>query len=367
MTEPKTEMPPEDSHRGLGQGDGVERKDGNTMPSESEGEGVAPHNEAGTSAPEREGFGWDGLANSVPMLLLGKVGLATVLAGWLVGYISDPDILRDTLYLSLTPMAVLVGFGLKHFYDVVKALIGGMPLKAEDRPATLLSLFSFVGTIGAVFGVLAYSLIPEFNTEILSVLDGESVQRILGGGALMWVVLAFTLLVRFPLIALIGHQLVEAMEAWKESAHWETIRKARRKDNRVVALLVVIDLAIMMIRGQEPIPGFWWLEVSLVAFSYEAICALGFRGTTFGRWRVGLRLAAEDGSRLSRWRAFKRSFVLYVPLFVVGVLGLETLLGADVAVILFPALILYGLGYLHPYQRGFADLKTGTQVVAKAT
>jgi len=124
----------EDSPHSLAQGNGGERHEGST------------------SAPEREGFGWDGLANSVPMLLLGKVGLVTVLTGWLVGYISDPETLRDTLFLSLTPMTVLVGFGLKHFYDVVKSLIGGMSLKAEDRPATLLSLCSFVGTIGAVFG-----------------------------------------------------------------------------------------------------------------------------------------------------------------------------------------------------------------------
>lgn len=351
MTEPHLEMSPEteDNPHSLAQGNGGER------------------NEARTSAPEREGFGWDGLANSVPMLLLGKVGLVTVLAGWLVGYISDPETLRDTLFLSLTPMTVLVGFGLKHFYDVVKALIGGMSLKAEDHPATLLSLFSFVGTIGAVFGVLAYSLIPGLDDRILSVLGGELARRPLGGVALVWVVLSFTLVVRFPLIALGGQQLVEAMDAWKESAHWETIRKARRKDNWVVALLVVGDLAIMLIRGQEPIPGSGLIEVALVAFLYEAICALGFRGTTYGKWRVGLRLAAEDGSSVSRWRAFKRSFVLYVPLFVVGLLGLEALLGAHVVVAFFPMLILYGLGYLHPYQRGFADLKTGTQVVAKAT
>ncbi|MCQ3805374.1 MAG: RDD family protein [Acidimicrobiia bacterium] len=366
MTEPKTAMPPEDSHRSLGQGGGAERKGSVTTPSDSEGEGVAPHGE-GTSASQREGFGWDGLTNSVPMLLLGKTGLATVLAGFLVGYISDPDVLRNTLYLSLTPMAVLVGFGLKHFYDVVKALIGGISLKAEERPATLLVLFLFVGTIGAVFGVLAYSLIPELNVAVLSMLGGELIGRFLGGAALMWVVLAFTLLVRFPFIALVGHQLVEAMDAWKESAHWETIRKARRKDNRVVALLVAADLATMLIRGQEPIPGSWLIEVALVAFLYEAVCALGFGGTTYGKWRVGLRLAAEDGSRLSRWRAFKRSFVLYVPLFVVGMLGLEALLGAHVAVFFFPVLILYGLGYLHPDQRGFADLKTGTQVVTKAS
>ena len=326
MTEPKSEMAPEVSPRSLVQGGDSERKGSDTTPSESEGEGVAPNNEGGTSAPEREGFGWDGLANAVPMLLLGKAGLASVLAGWLVGYISDPDVLRNTLYLSLTPMAVLVGFGLKHFYNVVKALIGGMSLKAEDRPATLLSLFSFVGTIGAVFGVLAYSLIPDFDTEIPSILGGELIERSLGGAALMWVVLAFALLVRFPLIALVGHQLVEAMDTWKESAHWETIRKARRKDILVVALLVAVDLAIMIIRGQEPIPGSGLLEVSLVAFLYESICALGFRGTTYGKWRVGLRLAAEDGSCLSRWRAFKRSFVLYVPLIVVGALGLEALL-----------------------------------------
>ena len=29
--------------------------------------------------------------------------------------------------------------------------------------------------------------------------------------------------------------------------------------------------------------------------------------------------------------------------------------------------IIYRLGSLHPYQRGFADLKTGTQVVAKSS
>lgn len=95
MTEPKSEMAPEVSPRSLVQGGDSERKGSDTTPSESEGEGVAPNNEGGTSAPEREGFGWDGLANAVPMLLLGKAGLASVLAGWLVGYISDPDVLRN--------------------------------------------------------------------------------------------------------------------------------------------------------------------------------------------------------------------------------------------------------------------------------
>jgi uncharacterized RDD family membrane protein YckC len=320
--------------------------------------GHAPNNEGDSSTPKPEGFGWEGLANSVPVLLLGKVGMAIVLAGWVVGYISDPEILRNTLFLSLTPLAVMVGFGLKHFYDLVKAIIGGTPLNAEDRPGTLLRLFSFVGTIGAVLGVLAYSLVPGLDAEYL---------RVLGGLALMWVVLAFTLLVRLPLVSLNGNQLVEAMEGWKESTHWEAIRKARWKDNRLVAVLVIIDIAAMIIRGQEPIPGVGLLEVALVAFLYEAICALGFRGTTYGRWRVGLRLVVEDGSRLSRWRAFKRGSVLCVPLFVVGILGLEALLGADVVVTSIPLILLYGLGYLHPYQRGFADLKTGTQVAAKAS
>ena len=105
------------------------------------------------------------------MLVLGKVRLAVVLAGWIVGYISDPDTLRNTLYLSMTPLAVMVGFGLKHLYSAVKATIAESSLGAKDSRLTLLKMLSFVGTIGAVLGVLAYSLIPEFDAESLRLRD----------------------------------------------------------------------------------------------------------------------------------------------------------------------------------------------------
>lgn len=368
MAAPNSGMCPETtgdtSH--LVEGNGDERKESNPESPEPGGEHSAPHNEADTSTPAPEGFGWDGLTKSVPMLMLGKIGLVVVLAGWLFGYLSDPDTLRNTLYMSLTPLAVMVGFGLKHLYGTVKTIVDESPLDTKERPATLLKLFSFVGTIGAVLAVLVYSLVPEFDADNLWGL--WHTHRVLGGAALMWVVFAFTLLIRFPFVALAGQQLVDAMDAWEESPHWKRIRKARRKDNGVVALLVAIDIAVIIIRGQEPIPGSGLLEVVLVAFTYEAVCALGFRGATIGRSRTGLRLIADDGSRLSRWRALKRSVVLYAPLIVVGLLSLEALLGAELVILSVPVLlILYRLGSLHPYQRGFADLKTGTQVVAKAS
>ena len=344
-----------------------ERKDSNTIPSQSGGEDVAAHGEADTSAPVLEGFGWDGLTNSVPGLLLGKVGLVAVLAGWLVGYISDPGTLRSTLNLSLTPLAVMVGFGLKHLYGAVKAIVDGSPLDANDRHLTLLKLLSFGGTIGAVLGVLAYSLVPDFDAGILWIVDGVLAQRVLGGFVLMWVVLAFTLLFRLPLIAVFGHQLVDAMEAWKESPLWETIRKARRKDNRLVAFLVVANVAWAVVRGSSPFEDAALLVTLLVAFAYEGFCALAFGGITYGKRRTRLRVVADDGSRLSRWRAFKRSFVLYAPLLAVGVFRLDALFGAGVMVLALPIVVVYGLGSLHPYQRGFADLITGTQVVLKAS
>ena len=351
-----------------GKGDKVkERKDSNTIPSQSGGEDVAAHGEADTSAPVLEGFGWDGLTNSVPMVVLGKVGLILVLAGWLVGYVNDPGIVRDTLYLSMTPLAVMVGFGLKHLYSRVKAVAAEVPLASRDRPLTFLKILLFVGTIGAVLGVLAYSLVPEFDADGLWGFGAGWPLRPLGGFVLMWVVLAFTLLIRFPILALTGERLVDAMEAWEESPQWETIRKARRKDNRVVALLFVVYVATMAIRGSPPFAdaGLFW--VFLVAFAYEAFCALVFRGTTWGKRRTGLRVVSDDGSSASRLRALARSLVLYLPLLVVGILRLDAFLGMGAAVTLFPLLVLYGLGSLHPYQRGFADLKTGTQVVPKAT
>lgn len=343
----------------------VEGKGSSPEPSKPGGEYSTPHNKAGTSAPVPEGFGRDGLTESVPVLLLGKAGMFLVLAAWLVGYISDPDTLRNTLYMSLTPLAVMVGFGLKHLYDTVKAIVDESPLDTKDRPVFLMNLVLFVGTIGAVLGVLAYSLVPKSDAD--SLWDLWQTHRVLGGAALMWVVFAFALLIRFPFIALTGQQLVDAMDAWEESPHWKAIRKARRIDNGVVALLVVIDIAVIVIRGHEPIPGSGLVEVFLVAFTYEAVCALGFRGATIGRWRTGLLLIADDGSRLSRWTALKRSAVLYAPLIAVGLLSLEPRLGVELAILSFPVLlVLYGLGSFHPYQRGFADLKTGTQVVAKA-
>ncbi|MDE0600396.1 MAG: RDD family protein [bacterium] len=355
----------EDSPRSLAQG-GVDRNDSETTPSGSEGEGFAPQEQTGASASVPEGFGWDGLTNSVPGLLLGKVGLVAVLAGWLVGYTSDPGTLRDTLDLSLTPLAVMVGFGLKHLYGAVKAIVNGLPLGAKERNFTLLKLLSFGGTIGAVLGVLAYSLVPDFDTEILWILDGIVAQRVLGGFILMWVALAFTLLVRLPLIAVFGRQLVDAMEAWQESPLWETIRKARRKDNRLVALLVVATVAWAIVKGSPPFEDAALLVTLLLAFAYEGFCAVAFGGTTYGKWRTRLRVVADDGSRLSRWRAFKRSFVLYAPLVAVGVLRLDAVLGMGIFVLALPIVVMYGLGSLHPYQRGFADLITGTQVVAKA-
>ena len=350
--------------RRLVEGNGDERRDSSPEPPEPGGEHSTPHNKANTVTSVPEGFGWDGLTKSVPVLLLGKAGLLVVFAGWLVGYISDPDTLRNTLYMSLTPLAVMVGFGLKHLYGTVKTIVDESPLDTKDRPVFLINLFSFGGTIGAVLGVLTYSLVPEFDTDSLWGL--WHIHRVLGGAALMWVVFAFTLLIRFPFVALVGQQLVDSFDAWEESQHWRTIRKARRIDNGVVALLVVIDIAVIIIRGQEPIPGSILVEVFLVAFTYEAVCALGFRGATIGRWRTSLRLIADDGSRLSRWRALKRSVVLYAPLIVVGLLSLEPRLGAELAILSFLVLLLYQLGGLHPYQRGFADLRTGTQVVAKA-
>lgn len=215
--------------------------------------------------------------------------------------------------------------------------------------------------------MLAYSLMPKFDTGVLSLLGGEFVQRSLGGAALMWVVLAFTLVVRFPLIALGGQQLVDAMDAWKESAHWQAIRKARRKDNWVVALLVVANVVWAIVRGSPPFEDAALLVTLSMAFAYEAFCALVCGGTTYGKWRFGLRLAAEDDARSSRWRALKRSFVLYAPLLAVGALRLDSLLGTGAFTMALPIVVVYGLGSLHPYQRGFADLITGTQVVAKAT
>ena len=355
----------DDDTRDFTHSDGDERKDSNTMPSQPRGEDAAVHGEADTSAPVLEGFGWDGLTNSVPGLLLGKVGLAAVLAGWLVGYISDPGTLRSTLNLSLIPLAVMVGFGLKHLYGAVKAIVDGSPLEENERHLTLLELLSFGGTIGAVLGVLAYSLVPDFDAEILWIVDGVLAQRVLGGIVLMWVVLAFTLLFRLPLIAVFGHQLADGMEAWKESPLWETIRKARRKDNRLVALLVVANVAWAVIRGASPFEDAALLVTLLLAFAYEGFCAVAFGGTTYGRWRTRLQIVGDDGSRLSRWRAFKRSFVLYAPLLALGVFRLDALFGMGVMAMALPIVVVYGLGNLHPYQRGFADLIMGTQVVAK--
>ena len=201
------------------------------------------------------------------MLVLGKVGLAVVLAGWIVGYISDPDTLRNTLYLSMTPLAVMVGFGLKHLYSAVKATIAESSLGAKDSRLTLLKLLSFVGTIGAVLGVLAYSLIPEFDAESLWGFGGGWAHRPLGGFVLMWVVLAFTLLIRFPILALTGDQLVEAINTWEESPHWKTIRKARRKDNGVAGLLFVAYIATMMIRESQPPADAALLGLLLVGFA----------------------------------------------------------------------------------------------------
>ena len=369
MTEPDPVLHPSskgDTSTSI-QRDGDEQRGSGYQCSGPPGEGLAQRGAVDPPVPAPEGFGWDGMANSVPMVVLGKVGLILVLAGWLVGYVSDPDIVRNTLYLSITPLAVIVGFGLKHLYSTVKAAAAEVRLASKDRPLTLLKILLFVGTIGAVLGVLAYSLVPEFDADGLWGIGAGWPLRPLGGFVLMWVVLAFTLLIRFPILALTGERLVDAMEAWGESPQWETIRKARRKDNRVVALLFVVYVVTMAIRGSPPFAdaGLFW--VFLVAFAYEAFCALAFRGTTWGKRRTGLRVVSDDGSRASRLRAFARSLVLYLPLLVVGILRLDAFLGMGAAVTLFPLLVLYGLGSLHPYQRGFADLKTGTRVVPKAT
>ena len=56
---------------------------------------------------------------------------------------------------------------------------------------------------------------------------------------------------------------------------------------------------------------------------------------------------------------------MYIPLIIVGVLRLEICLGMGVVAIFLPMLILYKIGGLHPYQRGFADLIAGTWVIAE--
>ena len=283
-----------------------------------------------------------------------------LIVAWWVGQVVPASTLRETLFLSLTPLAVMVGFGLKSIYRVAEAIGASQPLSENERPLMFVRLLLLLCTLGAVVAVLVYSLMPVAG-DGAAALVGNTLYFV-GPVALLWVVAAFTVLIRLPY--LVKH--VESISGESPaSPNWIPVRKARRIDIAVISGLMAVDFMILIWRGVPAVAGAGWIEVALVGLLYEMFCAVFLRGRTIGKRRLGLYVRAEDGTLASRWRAVKRSIVLFLPLLLLGGLLVENLWVTGVELLAAPLVSLYALGAFHPYGRSFADLLVGTVVTAQ--
>ena len=309
-------------------------------------------------------IGWFGLEISLPVVLLGRGGILAFLILWLGGPFIPLESLSELLSDALVPLAVIFGFGLKRFEEIGDRLRSA-PDSDDTRGRFLQVVLVYGGSITALAAVLLYSLIPEFELPYLFPPDLIAVlgtYRLITLTVVTLVLLPVVLIFRYPFLTTTGgERLTEILDRPSMSGHWEQRRRARYWDALIVLVLFILDSLVFSLSDRWLPEEGYLLKLALAGLLYEAVCTL-FRGRTVGKWHRGVRVVGLDDNPASRRCALARAFLIYVPLFVFGILMLDGVVGASAAVMWVLVLAWYGLGTAHPYGRGVHDVATGTRI-----